>query len=498
MLQTRTPYPQSRTRFVQLLDELADGLDPATEYDNKVDLSQYQSEDGIVLFVRDVLGVDNIKPYQVRILRALIKHKRVAVRGPHGLGKTAVAAWFVLWLITCHDNDVKVVTTASKWKQLKEYLWPEVRKWARTANWDKLGVTLRRNKELLDMEIKLQGKRAFATASNDHEAIEGAHAHTLGYVFDEAKAIPNNVFDAAEGAFSTAGEDTDDTAYALMISTPGFAAGRFYEVHKRKPGYEDWHVIHVTLEEVIAAGSMSQEWADKRKRQWGENSGIYKMRVLGEFDTTGENTLIALDWIEAANDRWHACGGKGDGARSLGVDPARFGQDKTGIADKVGNVIESVEYHTKEDTMQTTGRTIHKSGNDKNLKIGVDVDGVGGGVVDRLNELGYNVIGINAGSKSIAVDVSGEIGFRNKRSEMWWMMRELLDPANEHDIALPPDDLLTGDLTAPTYKYTSTGQIQVESKDEIRARIGRSTDGADCVMIAFHVCKQPVFEMDFI
>lgn len=454
-------------------------------------LSQYRTEDGIVLFVRDVLGIATVAPYQEEILRALVRHKRVAVRGTHGLGKTAIASWAVLWAVSVFEGDVKVPTTASKWRQLSKFLWPEIRKWARSGNLNKVGVDLRRGKELLELNIKLEGKEAFALAASDPSAIEGAHADTILYVFDESKAIPNDIWDAAEGAFASAGDDTESNAYALAISTPGVSSGRFYDIHARKPGYEDWHTIHVTLEEAIAAGRVSREWADTRKRQWGENSSVYKMRVLGEFDTSGEQSVIPLEWIEAANDRWYACEGKGEGVRSVGVDPARFGMDKTAFAFRVGDVIESIQYHSKEDTMQTAGRAIAAVGGDKSIPILVDVIGVGAGVVDRLEELEYAVRGINVGRKSTATDISGEIGFRNLRSELWWMMRELLDPVNRHDIALPPDDLMTGDLTAPQYKYTSTGMIQVESKDDIRTRIGRSTDGADAVMLAFYIASFP-------
>jgi hypothetical protein len=85
-------------------------------------------------------------------------------------------------------------------------------------------------------------------------------------------------------------------------------------------------------------------------------------------------------------------------------------------------------------------------------------------------------------------EASGEVHFENLRSAVWWMMREALDPTNEEALALPPDDedRLIGDLTAPRYKYTSKGRIQVESKDELRARIGRSTDYADAVGLALY------------
>ncbi len=448
--------------------------------------SRYQGEDGIVRFVLEVLRVENLAPYQEQILKALVRYKFVAVRGPHGLGKTAVAAWFILWVLTCHEGDVKVPTTASKWRQLTKFLWPEIRKWARRANWAILNIQMRKGKELLEQNIKLDTKEAFALASNDAEALEGAHASTLAYVFDEAKAIPNDVFTATHGAFSTAGDNTGDVAYAFAISTPGTASGTFYDIHTRQPGYEHWHVMHITIDEALAAGRVSQEWVDSCKRLWGESSGIYAMRVLGEFDTSGEHNLIPLEWIEAAIERWHMCGGKGAGDWSVGCDPARFGTDKTTIALKVGNVIEYVHYTEKEDTMQTTGRVIVAVHGNMATHIAVDVIGLGGGVVDRLNEQGFRVEGVNVAEKSTATDISGLLGFVNKRSQLWWMMREMLDPANNPDLALPPDDLLIGDLMTPQYTYTSTGKIKVESKDEIRERIGRSTDGADAVELSIY------------
>jgi len=449
-------------------------------------LEQYRTEDGIILFVHDVLGVTDIAPYQERILRLLVTDRKVAVRGLHGLGKTSLAAWVVLWVICCFEGDVKVPTTASKWRQLTHFLWPEIRKWARRADFSKLGINLRYGKELLETQIKLNGKEAFALASNDPGAIEGAHATTMCYIFDEAKSIPNDIFDAAEGAFSTAGNDTSDKAFAFVISTPGTAAGRFYDIHARKPGFEDWTVVHVTKEEAIEAGRVSQEWVDARARQWGTSSAVYQMRVEGEFDISGEHNLIPLAWIEAANDRWHDANGKGAGQLAVGCDPARFGEDKTAIAVKVGDIVESIEYYSKADTMQTTGRVVAAVDNNHATPIAVDVIGIGGGVVDRLNEQGYSVQGVNVGHGSTATDASGEIGFVNLRSQLWWMMRELLDPANSPTLALPPDDRLTGDLVTPQYGYTSTGKIKVESKDDMRKRIGRSTDSADAVMLSIY------------
>jgi hypothetical protein len=124
----------------------------------------------------------------------------------------------------------------------------------------------------------------------------------------------------------------------------------------------------------------------------------------------------------------------------------------------------------------------------------IDVIGIGAGVVDRLREEGRseetpwdegNIIAFNAGEHTALLDRSGELGFTNVRSAAWWGMRELLDPMNGEDIALPPDDMLTGDLTAPHWRVMSGGKIQVESKETIKDRLGRSTDDGDAVVQAY-------------
>lgn len=452
--------------------------------------TDYATPDGIVRFVRDVLHADPA-PYQEDILRDLVRYKREAVRGPHGLGKTALAAWVIWWGVTCLGDDVKVVTTASAWRQLIYFTWTEVHKWALRADWTALGLTITRGQALLERSIKLPGRDAFPVASDNPALIEGAHARRIIYVFDEAKTIPAATWDAIEGAFSSAGSDTDADAYALAISTPGDTSGRFYDIHKRRPGYEDWHTRHVTLEEAVAAGRISREWADQRRVQWGETSPVYLNRVLGEFAEGGTDTLIPLAWIEAANERWLAREGKGDGALSYGVDVARFGDDSTVTARRVGSTLETLDYAAQQDTMETTGRVILAVKHDTATPIFVDVIGIGAGVVDRLREQGYAVTGVNVSEAAKdaygqpLTDASGELGFVNLRSWLWWMLRERLDPRQPDPMALPPDDRLTGDLTAPRWKVTSGGRIQVESKDDIRKRIGRSTDSADAVALAF-------------
>lgn len=452
-------------------------------------------------FVRDCIDFPAggaLADYQTEILYEFVKRKRVAIRGPHGLGKTMLASLIVLWAVLTED-DCKVPTTASAWRQLSKFLWPEIRKWAARIKWDAVGRPPFNYAEMLTLTLKRGGTcEAFAVACSNAATIEGAHAKRIVYVYDEAKAIPPTTFDATEGAFSSAGEDTDSEAYAFAISTPGEPAGRFYDIHSRKPGYEDWWVRHVTLEESIAAGRISREWAEQRKRQWGEKSAIYKNRVLGQFSSSDADVLIPLSWVEAANNRWREWDDAGQpelvGERNYGLDVARYGQDKSCLVERIGVCVVSMKKWGKKSTMETVGRVMREmllatcvddedEDDEEKPRINVDVIGVGAGVVDRLRELGESAYGINFGAGTNRTDESGEVQMLNTRAACWWGMRELLQPPSE--IMLPPDDDLTGDLTAPHFGYTSSGKLRVENKEAIRARLGRSPDVGDAVILSF-------------
>jgi hypothetical protein len=419
--------------------------------------------------------------YQDEILSYFPTHSRVAVRGPHGLGKTALISWQTLWFALTRDGeDWKIPTTASAWRQLSKFLWPEIHKWARRLNWEKLErLPFKDKQELLDLSLKLQTGEAFALASDNSSMIEGAHAVNLLYVFDESKEIPNQTWDSAEGAFSSG------NACWLAYSTPGEPNGRFYDIQSRRPGYQDWKVRHVTLDECIKAGRISPGWVADRKAQWGEESAVYQNRVLGEFASSDEDGVIPLAWIERANQRWQKWNDseKKEEFISVGCDIARSGEDKTVLALRFENVISELRRYSKSDTMATTG---HITGIMNLYKQGfamIDVIGIGAGVYDKLREDQVSANTFNASEHTNLLDRSGELGFINCRAAGWWNLRELLQ---NDEIAIPPDDKLTGDLTAPHWRVVSGGKIQIESKDDIKKRLGRSTDDGDAVVMAFY------------
>jgi len=418
--------------------------------------------------------------YQLDILTNLSQRRRACVRGPHGLGKSALAAIAVLWFADTRDKagvDWKVVTTAGAWRQLSHYLWPEIKKWA--GRMTTRGFT---REQLLMLELKLRFGQAFAVASDEPANIEGAHADHILYVIDEGKNVIPGTWDAIEGAMST-GE-----AYALAISTPGRPQGRFFDIQSRKPGYDDWWVRHVSLDEAIAAGRISSKWAEQRRQQWGEYSPIYQNRVLGEFSTRDQEGIIPLEWVENANMRWEELKEKGRLEREpimcAASDISSTGPDESWLGVRRGHVVSRLWKVQKHSTMTTTGAIVGAI-RDTSAYAVVDVIGVGTGVVDRLREQGYAVDAFNGSEGTKSRDRSNELEFVNRRAWAWWHLRDLLDPSFDADVALPPNDELLGDLVAPKWIDTSTGKIKVEEKDEIRKRLGRSPDAGDTVVMLF-------------
>jgi hypothetical protein len=246
--------------------------------------------------------------YQEEILESIPELERVAIRGPHGLGKSMMCSTSILWFALTREAlrlDWKLPVTASVGNQLKNYLWPEVKKWSRRLDWNKIGrPAFNQRNELLTLELHQVFGQAFCVAPEEPGKIEGAHADHLYFCYDEAKLIPDGIWDAAEGAFSGAGKDTGRYAFALAISTPGEPTGRFHAIHQRAKGLKAWTPRHVTVDEAIQAGRISRQWVEEKKLQWGEKSALYQQKVLGNFASSDQDSIIPMDWVEAAANRY--------------------------------------------------------------------------------------------------------------------------------------------------------------------------------------------------
>lgn len=193
------------------------------------------------------------------------------------------------------------------------------------------------------------------------------------------------------------------------------------------------------------------------------------------FQLTGEDSYIPSDLVMKARKSEV----EGYGALVMGVDVARFGDDRTAIVFRHGRKIYGLEAHSKKDTMEVTGIVHSLIEKHKPAKVMVDVGGLGAGVVDRLIELGHdNIVAVNAGSKPLDAK-----RYSNKRAEMWGNLHEWLSA----DIAcqLPDDDALHADLCGIRYKVDSSSRLVMEQKSEMKKRGVRSPDLADCIGLTF-------------
>ena len=210
--------------------------------------------------------------------------------------------------------------------------------------------------------------------------------------------------------------------------------------------------------------------------------------LLGDFRAGREDDayqIIPSEWVRLAQERWRARTKPDLPMTQMGVDVARGGRDKTVFTPRYGNWFDwqtTFPGKATPDGQTVAGQVVLAAG--PKAMIGVDVVGVGSSVYDHLKDLpDLNVVPINGAAASMAKDKSGVLGFVNLRAENWWLFREALDPASGQDIALPPDAELKADLCAPKWKLTARG-IQVESKEDLIARLGRSPDKGDSCIYA--------------
>ena len=201
--------------------------------------------------------------------------------------------------------------------------------------------------------------------------------------------------------------------------------------------------------------------------------------------------VIPSDWVDAAIERWKEADPKAKAAgrmNSMGVDPARGGSDEMTICTRHGwwySPITKIPGKEVDTGGKGAARVLMQRRDE--AQVNIDVIGIGSSVYDVLYENGLNPVALVGNSTEWSdgqLSKDGLFRFKNLRALMWWRLRESLDPASGDNIALPPDRKMKEDLCAFTYKELDGGRIQIESKDEIRRRLGRSPDAGDCILYA--------------
>lgn len=428
-------------------------------------------------------------PVQAEILKSVRDNARTAVRSCHGIGKTFTAAMCILWFLYTHKKAI-VLSTAPTWRQVEKLIWKEIRSAYREAIIPLGGNLLPKAPELHLIHDEWY---AAGLSTNEPDRFQGFHEEHILVVVDEAAGVNLEIYEAIEGILTSSG------ARLLLIGNPTSIGTPFYDAFTKPLGYRTFHVsaydtpnftaCGITPED-IASGAwqgkaqeilyprlITPQWVSDRYKAWGESSAPYQVRVMGNFPEQGEDTLIPLLWIELAMERWEEM--PESRPVQLGVDVAAYGSDKTVIAVRKGNKLTELNVYSQKNTRETAGLVHQKAVEHSTKKIAVDEIGIGRGVVDSLEEEGFDDVGVNVAEKSSDLE-----RYHNLRAELWCKFRELLDP-DKDPIALPNDDELLSELASVKYKVDARGAIQIESKEDMKKRLGHSPDRADAVVLAF-------------
>ena len=418
-----------------------------------------------VLFVKTCLKA-NPQEWQKEALYLLRDNTKIAIRSGHGVGKSALLSWTILWWLLTHYPS-KIVCTANTVHQLSDVLWSEIQKWIK-----QLPEGFQEQLEVKNDKISLtHAADSFCVARTSRretpEALQGFHSTNMLFVIDEASGVPDVVFETGQGSMSTPGAKT------IMVGNPTRSSGFFAKAFDSPT----WKTKTVSC---LDSNQVSEEFIDEMRQQYGDESNVYRVRVLGLPPTADDDTVIPIHLIEAAVDR------EVEGIEQVmpvwGLDVSRFGSDRTALCKRKGNVVtEPIKTWRDKDLMQLCCIILTEYESvpyeDRPSEILVDSIGLGAGVVDRLAELDLPARGVNVAESS-----SLSQKYVRLRDELWFSGREWLEAK---DCKLPKDEVLTSELAIPRFNYTSTGKLKVEGKDEMKKRGHKSPDVADAFLLTF-------------
>jgi hypothetical protein len=340
---------------------------------------------------------------------------------------------------------------AIAWARLKQIVSPLVMAGLCEVNESELWVRLTTNGAM----IRCYG-------ADNPDAMRGVRLD--GVVLDEVAQMDPEVWDdVIQPALS------DRLGWALFIGTPN-GINLFSQLYFGAAGKVDWFAARYTVYDTDALNPVEVE---RLRNEMSETS--FAREYLCDFSAAGTDQLISLTDVEQAAQRHIALPDYDFAARVIGVDPARFGDDKSVIVKRQGRYCHKPIEHHKVDNMTLAALVAEEIRTWRPDAVFVD-EGNGGGVIDRLRQLQHDVIGVHFGGKA------SRPRYINKRTEMWFEVRDWLASGG----VIPNHIQLKQDLATPTYKFT-TGQdvYALESKDEIKKRIGRSPDLGDALALTF-------------
>ena len=447
-------------------------------------------------WLSDVLG-KRWYSKQAEIVTSFMHSSRTAVKSANGCGKSAVVADLITWIIaTGVPSETLCIVSAPTLSQIEKVIFAYLKVNKGLADVRGLSIPGRITETLA---WKLDGDNgaeflAFGKRPSDQDIVssfQGTRKRNTFVFLDEAGGLPQDMFTAAEAVATGAG------SRILAIGNPDRRGTEFHRIFTDPKLSQDWslHTISAfdlptfTAESVYADeedqknflnGLTSVDWVEHKQRAWGEDSARYKAKVLGEFPDEADNTFFAQNVLDVAFDKTI----DDDGAVRpvLGLDVARFGSDENVLYENIGGRVRRVDAWSKLDLIETARRVHAHAQRIGASIINVDVNGVGGGVVDslvRLDEFSDAVYSVGAINNSSASPDSTR--WLNARAWHYDTFREAM--ANGVIDLDYQDDKLREELISQTYKFSPRGAIQMTSKDEMKKSGLSSPDSLDAAIL---------------
>ena len=425
-------------------------------------------------FAREVLHVDRLSPTQVEHLELAVSERRVAAFGANGCGKTFDDAILALYLV--YVERALVVATSAREGQLRDQFMRDVK-------------LLFQQAPELDGELHTLALRRPAqahagiicVAAGETSRLRGFHAPLVVFLVEEAQGVADWVFDVAE--MVAVGERDRVLLAGNCDMGP---SGPFYRRCVTWPSVRFDATQHPNVLEgrTVIPGGPTRESIAQRGADYGEDSPFYLTSVLGLWAESSDDVLTTRALVWAAWERWRELQAMPRGGLPmLTLDPARKGPDSSvlAVAYEEGElvVLEELNVWNKLGAVDLASRVLgvmERLSLPRSHGVTVDEPGLGGGVCDVLEAMGVRVHEFNGGRPPSA---RGQAHFRNLRAESYWNIRVRLARGT---IALPADDLLADELVATRWSTgVMDGRVEIENKDVLRLRLGRSPDRADAL-----------------
>lgn len=388
---------------------------------------------------------------------------RIAVASGHGIGKSALIAWIVLWFISTRPHP-QIVVTANTKTQLITKTWRELAKWqglAINGHWFQHTAT----KFFYRAHPETWFAACVPWSENNPDAFAGTHERHVLVIYDEASNIADVIWETTEGAMSQPG------AFWISFGNPIRNTGAF---HKCFHAWRNrWWTKQVDSRD---AKMVDKAWAQELIDTYGEDSDFVRIRVKGQFPRAASNQFISLEDAEAARGRLYNPDIYKRAAKILSLDVARFGDDQSAMIKRQGLQAFGLKKWRELDTMTLSGLVAQEIDAWRPDAVFVDGVGIGAGVVDRLRQLGFQVIEVIAGAKA-----ADSARYFNKRAEMWGNMRDWLVAGG----GIPDDQGLIDDLVGVQYQIRSDATIQLERKEDMKKRGLASPDAGDALAMSF-------------